>query len=737
MISYNSNNQVENSKYNTSSINFETSKLNYSKSRFNYYMINPKKKIFPVKKKDFKAKLLKKRTNILIRILEEEKEKEKNINLNQNNKYDKYKPKLSLKELHKIISNRFYNEYKKHYINMKSISSNPGSEKPTVYGYYQINNLIENKKSEIKINYDEFLLDIYHEYLTMFTNISQSHILLRFLITFLHRNNIYNNYINIKERFQYKIHDFINCINIMININDITLMQNYQNSSLFEIINKAKKINNDLSNNKNISETDNYNAIEEFLKENNIFECNNMTDLSKDLNEYNKYLPILLDVPLIYHRSIFPNYSVFGYEINSLLKHYINKRLREVKINIIKKELISDNAQLNSKKRIKYKYDTINYVRFFNDSLIKSQKKSSFKKESKDETLNNNNKSLLVENKKNKENVMSSESSRIIDIKNLIKDLYKAQRKNKNKNNISINKDKDKGNKLNKNNNKNIVEKNLENKNKLIQKNSSFKMMNFTRNSNSKIVLQKGKYKKENNSTNKNTNSIYKKNSIEEKNKTMISQRSNYNYNNYNNSFHKNYSSRLITQYNNNKKYIHKYKNKNIFNSLSETKNSSKDLSKYIKGKNIYTNSLISTLASNENTTNFLHKNKSQKLKIYKFKDSKKFLVQNKNKKFILGKILLKNISNFNMDLFMKYYCEQTKKKFKYNPIKTYDINIEKSVWEKGMYSQNATKLNYKYDTLMIKINNFRNKKLQSQNILDRNINAINISKLNGIYDDV
>ena len=54
MISYNSNNQVENSKYNTSSINFETSKLNYSKSRFNYYMINPKKKIFPVKKKNSK-----------------------------------------------------------------------------------------------------------------------------------------------------------------------------------------------------------------------------------------------------------------------------------------------------------------------------------------------------------------------------------------------------------------------------------------------------------------------------------------------------------------------------------------------------------------------------------------------------------------------------------------------------------------------------------------------------------
>ena len=728
MISYNSNNQVENSKYNTSLINFETSKLNSSKSRFNYYVINPKRKNFSVRKKEFKTKLLKKRTNILFRIFEEEKEK--NININNNNKY---KPKLSLKEIERIIHNRFYKEYKKHYINMKSISINLGTEKPTVYGYYQINNLIENKRCEIKLNYDEFILDLYNEYLLMFMDFSQSHILLRFLITFFYRNNIYNNYISIHERFQYKIPDFINCINTMINFNDLNNKNNQNKNSnlLLGIINDTKKISCD-TNNKSISETDNFNAIGEFLKENNIFEFNNMTELSKDLNEYNKYLPILLDVPLIYHRSVFPNYSVFGYEINSLLKHYINKRLREVKINIIKKEVISEDDKLTQNKRIKYKYDQINYVRFFNDSLIKSQKKSSFKKESKDETLNNNTKSLFVENKKNEENTMSLEKNQIYDIKNLIKDLYQAQRKNRN--NITKTKDKESKIIINK---KNIEEKNQENKNKIILKNTSFKMMNFTRNSNNKIILKKEKNKKENNSTNKNSNSIYKKNSIEEKNKTMIIQRSHYNYNN---SIHKNYSNKLITQYNNNynKKYIHKYKNKNIFNSLSETKNSSKDLSKYIKGKNIYTSTLISTLGSNENTNNILQKNKSQRLRIYKFKDSKKFLVQDlkKNKKFILGKILLRNVSNFNMDLFMKYYCEETKKKFKYNPIKTYDINVEKNVWEKGMYSQNAIKMNYKYDTLMHKIKNFR-KKLKSQKLLDRNINALNISKLNGIYDDL
>ena len=152
MISYNSNNQADTSKNNTSLINLETSRLNYSKSRFNYYVINPKRKNVSVKKKEIKSKLLKKKTNTLFKIFEEDKEK--------NNIDNKIIPKLSLKEIHKIVYNRFYNEYKKHYINIQSIRSNPGSEKPTVYGYYQINNLLENKKCVIKVNYDEFQVDI-------------------------------------------------------------------------------------------------------------------------------------------------------------------------------------------------------------------------------------------------------------------------------------------------------------------------------------------------------------------------------------------------------------------------------------------------------------------------------------------------------------------------------------------------------------------------------------------------
>ena len=720
MISYNSNNQADNSKYNTSLINVETSRLNFSKSRFNYYVINPKRKNISVKKKEIKSKLLKKKTNTLFKIFEEDKEK--------NNIDNKLKPKLTLKELHKIIYKRFFNEYKKHYINIRSISSNPGTEKPTVYGYYQINNLLENKKCEIKVNYDEFQLDISNkENLIAFMDINQSHTLLRFLITFLHRNNIYNNYIHMKERFQYKTSDFINCIKIMTSLIDI--FQKNQKSNLLSIINIVKKISNE-NFNKNVIETDTFKAIFDFLKDNNIFESNNIKDLSNNLNEYIKYLPILFNIPLISYKSIFPNYSAFGFKINLLIKKYLSKRLREVKINIIQKIINSEKGELTKKKAqpIKYKYNQISYRRFFNDSLLKSQRKSSIKKESKDETIDNN-KSILDTNKKKIENTMSSDISQIHDIKNLIKSLYKAQAKNKN--NVVTHKDIG-GQKIK--NKKNFIEKNNENKN--VKKISSLKMMNFTRNSNNKIVLQKRKNKKENGSVNKNSNSIYKKNLIEDKNRTinsMIIQRSNYNH-----ISEKNNSSKLITQYNN-KVHIHKYKNKNIFNSLSESKNSSKDLSKYIKGKNVYTNSLISTLASNENTNNFFQKSISQRFKIYNLKDSKKFFVQGlkKNKRFTLNKIILRNISNFNMDLYMKYYCDKLKNKYKFNPIKTYDVKLGENVWEKGIFSSNEAKKNYNYNKLMYKIQNFRNKQLSSKKLLDRNINALYISKMSGIYDDL
>ena len=140
-------------------------------------------------------------------------------------------------------------------------------------------------------------------------------------------------------------------------------------------------------------------------------------------------------------------------------------------------------------------------------------------------------------------------------------------------------------------------------------------------------------------------------------------------------------------------------------------------------------------MASSENN-NYLQKKREKKLKIYKFKDAKKFWVWGlkHNNKFALKKILLKNISNFNIDLYMQHYYEENKNKFKYNTFKTYDI--EEKELNKEVFVENPIKIKYNFKLLMHKVQNFRNKKINSQKILDRNINTINISKLGNIYDD-
>ena len=86
------------------------------------------------------------------------------------------------------------------------------------------------------------------------------------------------------------------------------------------------------------------------------------------------------------------------------------------------------------------------------------------------------------------------------------------------------------------------------------------------------------------------------------------------------------------------------------------------------------------------------------------------------------------------MDLYMQHYCEENKNKFKYNTFKTYDI--EEKELNKEVFVENPIKIKYNFKLLMHKVQNFRNRKINSQKILDRNINTINMSKLGNIYDD-
>ena len=183
MISHESSSKhQEISKYSLSNRNFEKSKnKTYRRQEF--------KKNIKLGRHVTKFKGNKK--NKLYEIFEEEKG-ENNMSNNIENDFIK-KPKRSLKELYNIIKKRFYNKYNKYYTETKMMTYDWGFERPSIYGYYQINNLFYNKKCRIRVYYDEFNCYFNNqENLIDFLRIKQGYNLLRFIIIFLKGNNIYN-----------------------------------------------------------------------------------------------------------------------------------------------------------------------------------------------------------------------------------------------------------------------------------------------------------------------------------------------------------------------------------------------------------------------------------------------------------------------------------------------------------------------------------------------------------------
>ena len=98
---------------------------------------------------------LRKKKTMLYKIKEEEKD-ENIIRENDNNKYRN--PKISIKEILKNIKQKFfYQKYNKYYYNInKKICNQIGKEKPSIYGYFQINNIMKGKRCRLKVEFDEY-----------------------------------------------------------------------------------------------------------------------------------------------------------------------------------------------------------------------------------------------------------------------------------------------------------------------------------------------------------------------------------------------------------------------------------------------------------------------------------------------------------------------------------------------------------------------------------------------------
>ena len=712
MISHDSSRHHETSKFNLSNRNIERSKISSSNSRSDFRVRN--------KKLTFRNKDRKRKTTIgsNVKVKMENKlyeifEEEKGENMIDNDLIRK--PNISLKNIYKYISKRFLNKYLKHYTDTKIIIKDIGSEKPIIYDYYQINNLLENKKCKLKALHNEY--NYYYnskENLIDYIKINHSFSMLKFIITFLYKNNIYNIKVNLNEKNKYKISNFIEFINAI--IDKLNIIQIYKKSNLFSVFEKI----NTIEANKNKTNLDTFKEIIYFIKTNNIFEFDNLEDLSKNLNEYTKYLPILINIPIIYYRSVFPNYFQFGYKINIYIRNYNIKRLNEIKINRIIKDKNQEKPELKerTKESITLIKDKINsYSRLFNDSILKAKGISFANKENLEEIMEDDKPIWsFFKNKDKKEIRRPLYDHEIIDIQNFVDNINLIKAKKRNlvvsfkDNKVNNKKEEKKKDALVKKVNENIIKK------KNISSN-----MNFSRN---KDIRLKGILKQHQNNNPINSknnikyfsNSNYKINSVEERtkmknriNKVMLKR------NLENESLEKINNIKIIKRYNS-KRYE---KNKNILQSFSDTKNSS----------NIYNiNEFI--------RYNILNKNKSlyiiQRDK-FDFKDTKKFVEQGLKefKKLYLNKILLKSVSTFNLNRTMKRFCETNKHTFKYAPLKTQDI--EENAWKNCIFKENYIKSNYHYNKLMKKINNY-GKRNNHHRLFVSKIDMTSISKRSDIY---
>ena len=668
--------------------------------------------------------------NKLNKIFEEEKgENKKNIV-----EIDLIKrPKLPFKLLYSTVLRNFYSKYNKYYTATKIISKSCGKIRPNIYGLYQINNLLNKKKCKIKVYYDEFHLYFNHkENLFEFINIRQSLNLLKFIVTFLQGNNIYNAQVTIKNKFKYKAIYFKNFIKIM--ISKLNEKERFKNSIFSEIIDRIYKIKNEEIK-KEIDIIYNKYFIEayEIIKNNNIFEFTEINDLSDRLENYMKYLPIMINLPIIYYKSFLPNFFLFGYKVNNIIKDFVIKILnitQRQKENFIEKLELKNDKENSKTKIIKGKINTNSKI--INDSSIKN-KDISFKNQvNKEEILDNKPIWHFIKNKEKLENKRQLFDNEIIDIQNYISNLKLSKNKT-----TSFRSRK----KIEKNFKDALIKKIVQN-NMINKKDNNYIKESNSLNANSKM-------NKNNNIINKNKLLLkynYKK-SLKEENKDSKSEGRN-----GKNFYDGNKTTKIITQYKS-KYYINNQKY--IVPSIGDTKNSSsginnnnssnlQQIKKLYKIKKIfYTSTILTPVSSRLNKKSNIFKNSktARNIKIKKnihFKDSKEFILHSlrNNQKLKLNTIELKNIKSISINQNLKNFFDSIQNYFNFHKIKL--ENKEENVWEKGIYKEQQIKKDYEHNKLMKKIlrqTSNEKRRTKHRNLFDKKFSMTQISKMDNIYN--
>ena len=315
----------------------------------------------------------------------------------------------TMKILEKYARYKFKKDYINPFIDRLIIANNnpyktiKNEDKPTYYNLYKVNDICNNKKSRLNLNFIEnsiFLSE--KEYLIKLFHKDEYRIVMRYLLGYIFFNNEYSkaldNKYNHRKRFVYN--EFMNYIN-----NNYTLIQKENENNEQPAINKQE--------------------LNFFLFNENLIKLS--LDAERDKRDYPLFKSsnyfLIKDMPNKMVPNAIPNYYFNGNIIHILLKKYSFYKKFNVEVELIK------NFNKNNNYQIEKENDNISYIepnKEFNvgDNLSNNSKDLEEKNQNKNIT-----KKVIFGN--DDINDINKRQNSLSDIKKLLKNLkLKDEEKN-------------------------------------------------------------------------------------------------------------------------------------------------------------------------------------------------------------------------------------------------------------------------------------------------------------------
>ena len=696
-----------------------------------------------------------------------------------------------------IVIKKFYTNYTKYYYSFKKVNGDNENEKITIYDYYQVDNIISNKKCKLKIDFNEYNQYFnFNEYIMDYFGLKECNYMLLFLLFFIYNRDIYifNKEEDKKRNKTIIFRSFVKTI-----LQRIEKINDFKYSILYKIIVNIKEINNQLIKKDSYSYIDNryrYSIIN-----NNVYKyfLGKEIKLEELINvdaDYSIYLPILINISFINTKTCLPNTFCFGHILNFYLNDFFHKRKIAKIINFFDNQTKIKNKNKQNYSRRPSTSRKINYNKSFYNENIAQEKNSGFsfatienlndklyEDRYYDYSLETNNKRHILRRAVNDPEIKDIQLF-INNLNNYNKRINKRQKsikfildiKDKKEKDYLINKmikrKENKSSSVINNNQKffNNLKYKFSNNNKKISilKNLNRQFSNLKNNSNKNINIgTKRKYSFQNNKNDKNYS--YDKKTINKNNinndmdikirnyKRMKTSKTINHYSLINKTINKNKNNNLKNKIDSNSNITNNYKdsiyipsinsitmrkikiNNKRYDKFNINNNNNNNISTHRKNSISSLSSRRLSIRKSDSTFNINNPNNNENNKKYQFKKINDFIFEllKQSNKYDIKNILLENIESANRDPNNNFTIEHKNyfrgKIFSYFPAQYFESND--NVWKNGEFRDSRYKSNYLYNLLMMKIQKqIQKNKEKFKNLLHKKINIMQISKSADIY---